>query len=937
MCRSLEVAMVELDGEPCRVRFTDEASGVLDFDGVAMGGRELLSHWFNQMSKEMVVHLLCFRADQPETFESIKKQWLLGGSVAEPVLARSEVSGEINAVRLPVHLWKGFGGWGYLECSAYFPETVQMVVDEALTADTKASWTAAPEEGAEKLLGTSEGHLWLPHETLTVADDHVPVTEETRELSALYRDQIKEGLSHLGDSCTRQHAYVRWLRCDLMGMNLTSLVKLRAWEQLQFLNVSRNRLQSLEPVGALRRLLHLNASESFTAPDALETCDMSYNMLAELGDWKVHRYLRELNLRALAGGNYISHVGNGLKGNHELRMLDLSENLILLLQNLDDLDLRTLNMAQNKLSSLRGAGVERLSKLHHLDVRHNLITSIGALKAEEAMAWCWWEVDQLASFSFLSELFLHPNPLSQLPQYRAQVLHRLPRLRQLDHYQVTPEERVKTEVIYGADVETRQEIFEQLLPEETFVDRRLMTEALISALELEQFGRNGDAGPFGCEPSSDPTFGDPPRSAGAAAGHHHRVGNQGLDGMGHWEVFRTKLQIAKFRQRVEQTRRGGFPEAAWRLAAVDGLGPMGSAEGLIAAELLKSFPLDRGCSIELENCGLADSTVARLRTTAGQAAMAVPRDGEWNKSEDVSRALTQAATERKRTAQRVKDYDEMKETTGAARGADVMGTPFRWRQLGKTWNSSWDTEPGTRDAPPEPPPLPCHPAQWRAGSTEALKALEGAQQGAAAVGGTSKQRPGEPHEVLGSVAESEPVLGVQLGVRKCFMIWEGVAPTKKFQNDFYRKKDEWQAVEEYDSGDAALGVASGQLIAHLSSWAQLGAGGFLNGSATLKPPSQFHLVKVSESSPQPRHGEDLHAALSAGLVVVEELVADGFGVGNLKLTLRLGHSFTPVCPPPCGDEMQITDFYADLDQILGSQALIWDYFQTALKWPSKPS
>ena len=26
---------------------------------------------------------------------------------------------------------------------------------------------------------------------------------------------------------------------------------------------------------------------------------MSYNMLAELGDWKVHRYLRELNLRAL--------------------------------------------------------------------------------------------------------------------------------------------------------------------------------------------------------------------------------------------------------------------------------------------------------------------------------------------------------------------------------------------------------------------------------------------------------------------------------------------------------------------------------------------------------------------------------------------------------------------------------------------------------------
>lgn len=99
--------------------------------------------------------------------------------------------------------------------------------------DTKLSWTAAPEEGYEKLCGCSEfpdfpaqffpgmrddggkymevscwgtlGHVeaeethtvavahtwhifkkmfekslprWLPHETLTVADDHVPLTEE---------------------------------------------------------------------------------------------------------------------------------------------------------------------------------------------------------------------------------------------------------------------------------------------------------------------------------------------------------------------------------------------------------------------------------------------------------------------------------------------------------------------------------------------------------------------------------------------------------------------------------------------------------------------------------------------------------------------------------------------------------------------------------------
>ena len=182
-------------------------------------------------------------------------------------------------------------------------------------------------------------------------------------------------------------------------------------------------------------------SESFTAPDALETCDMSYNMLASLGDWKVHRYLRELNLR----GNYIHFLSNGLKENKELRMLDLSENFILQLQNLE-LDLRTLNMAQNKLRSLEG--VQKLSKLHSLDVRHNHITTISALTSQELPRLRklrlsenriseMKDVDQLQSFAFLCELYMQPNPLSQLPEYRAQVLHRLPRLRQLDDQQAT--------------------------------------------------------------------------------------------------------------------------------------------------------------------------------------------------------------------------------------------------------------------------------------------------------------------------------------------------------------------------------------------------------------------------------------------------------------------------------------------------------------------
>lgn len=39
----------------------------------------------------------------------------------------------------------------------------------------------------------------MAHETLMVRNDPLPVTEE----------QIEEGLSQLGDSCSRHHAYVR--------------------------------------------------------------------------------------------------------------------------------------------------------------------------------------------------------------------------------------------------------------------------------------------------------------------------------------------------------------------------------------------------------------------------------------------------------------------------------------------------------------------------------------------------------------------------------------------------------------------------------------------------------------------------------------------------------------------------------------------------------
>jgi len=944
-----------------------------------------------------------------------------------------------------------YGAWAYVESSAFFPETVQLVVDEALAAGStyyRKQWQfspmppgqlhsidskkpeseALPQRTKPSWRGVThhDSDVWLMHEKLNVGDDPVCLTEE----------QVKQGLSQLGDTGERQHAY---LRCDLQGLSLTSLTAIRPWEQLQFLNVSRNQLRHLEPVGVLRNLLHLNASHNllirsqcFTAPDALETIDMSYNMIADLGDWKVHRYLRELNLR----GNVIKTMGTGLMGNKELRMLDLSENYITELENLDDLNLRTLNVAQNRLNSLEG--VQKLSKLQALDARHNNITTISALQAKdiprlrklrvsENRISQIRELNNLAEFSFLSDFYLDPNPLSELPQLRAQVLHRLPRLRCLDSVQVTAEERVKTDLVYGADIETRRDIFESLLPEETFVDRRLMTEEKIAQMELDEFGQNGDVGPYG------------------------RDGKQDAVTFGQHGQPRSRLQQCKFRSRIEQARRGGdegvadfanFPapflsftvtdedlaevmeavaeggveelllgaarisetglrelisflrDSPCRLRHIDLAGC--AAVASIGVELVKTFPFAKGCSLETENCGLHEQTVERLRNQTIQA----------------QEALELVAAERQRSKDAVSVYMQEQEALQDAAA-----------------------EYCARDAPPPPPPRLCHPLKWRSGiekpalvsyqeflktnangltpsgsswvittktgrrltlNADKYKALRQTLQHMLKECGcelqeladdnvsTGKQLPSAFLEAFGptlkEVLEDKKLLG--------FMLWEGVEPGPDASASVRRDHEEWtahwkaaqerfqhlsdQAKKAHDVGHTA--VASGQLIAHLSHLC------LPANKDEIKPPSFFNLKKVSDGKRPPlRCGEDLHQALADNLVALVSTTGNSFGIDSVRIeltclapesvtiNLRRGtifqhrdwahrqnlivgidytievpagstvvkymHSYclNRTCAGPINSPMDLTDFYLEDDDVLASQALVWDHFEGIFK------
>mmetsp|Transcript_77131 Transcript_77131/g.200982 ORF Transcript_77131/g.200982 Transcript_77131/m.200982 type:complete len:550 (-) Transcript_77131:290-1939(-) len=494
------VAMVELDGQPYGVRLTDNVAKT-SFDrqrSAALGS----SH----------VVLLCFAVDRPETLQNLAERWLqclaiaglsqspgCGPSAGPPLVLvglRGDRRGPEGCVSESeaTGFAEACGARGYFECSTQDVDSIHRAVDEALALAKDhygGQWREQPSTERPQV-GSEE---WLEHERQNAGEDTTPLEQSV----------IKAGLSMLGRTRTNKHA---WLRVDVPDMALTSIDAMRPYELLQFVNVSRNQLRTLEPLGALRGLLHLNASfnllvrsQSFTPPDSLETCDMSYNLIGELGDWHTHRFLRELNLR----GNFIDRIGTGLKGNRELRMLDMSENYIGRIENLEGLDLRTLYLAQNQLVSLDG--ISTLSKLQALNIRHNNITSIASLRSEDLprlrrlnisdnRLGDIHEVASLAAFTLLQDLRLAPNPVDQLPHYRAQVLHRLPLLRTLDASVAAPEEKVKADLIYGADIEERRKIFENLLPEETFVDRRLVTEELIAEEETQRFGQRGFVRPL---------------------------------------------------------------------------------------------------------------------------------------------------------------------------------------------------------------------------------------------------------------------------------------------------------------------------------------------------------------------------------------------------------------------------------------------------------
>lgn len=256
---------------------------------------------------------------------------------------------------------------------------------------------------------------------------------------------------------------------------LTSLNAIGNYAHLRFVNVSKNQIADLTPLGDLPYLVCVDASENAlatpcTLPQAyLQTLDVSQNQIetlqgfqsASLASLKANgNHVQVLRLWTGANGSMIDfclHIGNqltainGLGGMPSLQILEAASN------NLEDLSslaaetskLERLNLQENKLTSVRG--VEAHPTLKALSLQMNNVGicwpwCLTCVRLLTQLLVCQIEtmegLEPLAQLGSLEILDLSGNPVTEIENYRLQLILLVPHLKKLDDVGITEDERI---------------------------------------------------------------------------------------------------------------------------------------------------------------------------------------------------------------------------------------------------------------------------------------------------------------------------------------------------------------------------------------------------------------------------------------------------------------------------------------------------------------
>ncbi|KAJ3106107.1 regulator of ime2 [Phlyctochytrium bullatum] len=241
------------------------------------------------------------------------------------------------------------------------------------------------------------------------------------------------------------HAYTR---LEIHGKGITEIDILENYPHLRYIDLSDNNITDIDALASMEYLLaidfHSNRLKTLPANldrrKYLQQANFSKNRLTSISvaNWPMlfwlnlnENKLTELKLQEFAELNHLEARQNKLihmRGINakKLEKLYLAGNQITAIELDDKPHLQLLHLRDNKIKSLSGLN-ESLKQLSYLNLRNNKIANIE-------------EVGKLAVLPALKVLVLAENPIDQLPNYRVDVVARVPNLERLDKEPITDEE-----------------------------------------------------------------------------------------------------------------------------------------------------------------------------------------------------------------------------------------------------------------------------------------------------------------------------------------------------------------------------------------------------------------------------------------------------------------------------------------------------------------
>ncbi|XP_053791825.1 leucine-rich repeat-containing protein 23 [Vidua chalybeata] len=294
--------------------------------------------------------------------------------------------------------------------------------------------------------------------------------EEEPAPCPLTEEDLKEGLSLLSKTGNGlAHAYVKF---EAKDKGLTDISLLKRFIHLRYVDLSKNKLKDLAPLSSLTQLLWLKVDGNLLTSASMQELPylqvisfdrnhitdfegITHPLLASLSlkENKIetvlglsHDHLFSLQVLELRGNKIKTTAGLGVS---KLKKLYLAKNTICSLEGLEEFEqLETLHLRDNKLEALDGFS-NSMKCLQYLNLRSNGIKS-------------FQEVEKLQVLPMLQALVLMDNPCAEEPNYRLEVLSRLPQLQRLDKESIEEEEREEAENIRQARKEKEKEMEESL-------------------------------------------------------------------------------------------------------------------------------------------------------------------------------------------------------------------------------------------------------------------------------------------------------------------------------------------------------------------------------------------------------------------------------------------------------------------------------------------